>query len=67
MIIAHHQVEDPSSSTFSDLVSQCRETFLRKVLKVLTDVEKSFHRDGIVTLPNFLTEDAVSAVVRTLQ
>ena len=35
IIIAHHQVEDPSSSTFSDLVSQCRETFLRKVFKLL--------------------------------
>ena len=33
----------------------------------VTDIDKSFPRDGIVTLPNFLTEDAVSAVVRTLQ
>ena len=29
--------------------------------------ETSFHRDGIVTLPNFLTEEAVSTVVRTPQ
>ena len=27
----------------------------------------SFPRDGIVTLPNFLTEEAVATVVSTLQ
>jgi len=47
-----YPVEDPGSSDFSQLVARCRETFLS---------------DGIVTLPNFLTEDAVSSVVKEVE
>jgi len=50
--LSTYPVEEPSSSDFSQLVAQCRETFLR---------------DGIVTLPNFLTGDAVSAVVKEVE
>ena len=35
-------------------------------MKMVNDILR-FPRDGIVTLPNFLTEEAVATVVRTLQ
>merc|ERR1712013_426927 len=50
--ISQYPVEDPTSSDFSKLVARCRETFVR---------------DGIVTLPNFLTEEAVAAVVSEVE
>lgn len=50
--LSTYPVDDPSSSNFSKLVAQCREIFLR---------------DGIVTLPNFLTEEAVATVVREVE
>jgi len=50
--ISQYPVEDPTSSDFSKLVARCRETFVS---------------DGIVTLPNFFTKEAVDAVVSEVE
>lgn len=50
--LSKYPVEHPGSSEFTQLAAKCRKTFLR---------------DGIVTLPKFLAEDAVSTVVKEVE
>ena len=47
-----YPVQDPASKEFSQLAAECRKTFLR---------------DGIVTLPGFLTEEALAVTVEEVE
>ena len=50
--LPRYPLEDPSSTQFLSLAQECRETFLRQ---------------GIVTLPGFLTEAALATTVREVE